>query len=272
MFPILFKVGNFPVHAWGVLLMIGFLLGTWRAARHAMRYGIAAEDLWDAALFGLFGGVIGGRLAYVAQNIPEFAAHPGQIFAMWNGGMTSFGGLIGGVGVGLFVMHLRKRNLLDSGDLAAPSLAIGYFWGRIGCFLNGCCYGGACPEPLGVHFPRVAGTVHPTQLYSAFAAAIIYGMLVLVEKRRQFRGQLILLFALLYSVYRFIVEFFREGATADLSGIGSLTSAQVACLAIALLAGSYYVYRMRRQDGITPELNSSEKAIVSLPAEALPDR
>lgn len=267
MFPILFKVGNFPVHSWGVLLMIGFLLGTWRAARHAMRYSIAPEDLWDAALFGLFGGVLGGRLAYVAQNIPEFAANPGQIFAMWNGGMTSFGGLIGGVGVGLLVMHLRKRNLLDSADLAAPSLAIGYFWGRIGCFLNGCCFGGACPEPLGVHFPGLQGTVHATQLYSAFAAAIIFGILFFVEKNRQFRGQLILLFALLYSVYRFIVEFFREGATADLSGIGSFTTAQIACLSIALLAGFYYVYRMRYKDGNLKELTSAEKEQLSLPVQ-----
>ncbi|MBC8137512.1 MAG: prolipoprotein diacylglyceryl transferase [Fibrella sp.] len=268
MHPILFKVGNFPVHAWGVLLMIGFLLGTWRAAHHAMRYKIAPEDLWDAALFGLFGGVIGGRLAYVAQNLPEFAAHPGQIFAMWNGGMTSFGGLIGGVGVGLLVMHLRKRNLLDSADLAAPSLAIGYFWGRIGCYLNGCCFGGACPDPLGVQFPLLSGTVHATQLYSAFAAAVIYGVLVLVEKRRQFRGQLILLFALLYSLYRFIVEFFREGATADLSGIASLTTAQVACLAIALLAGAYYVYRMRAYDNTSPEPGpvSTDNQNLSTPA------
>jgi phosphatidylglycerol:prolipoprotein diacylglycerol transferase len=112
----------------------------------------------------------------------------------------------------------------------------------------------------------VAGTVHPTQLYSAVAAAVIYGVLVLVEKHRQFRGQLILLFALLYSVYRFIVEFFREGATADLSGIGSLTLAQVACLAIALLAGFYYVYRMRSSDGNIVEPTTSEKEQLSLPA------
>ncbi|MBC7806566.1 MAG: prolipoprotein diacylglyceryl transferase, partial [Akkermansiaceae bacterium] len=182
------------------------------------------------------------------------------------GGMTSFGGLIGGVGVGLLVMHLRKRNLLDSADLAAPSLAIGYFWGRIGCFLNGCCFGGACPEPLGIHFPGLEGTVHATQLYSAFAAAVIFGVLVLVEKKRQFRGQIILLFALLYSLYRFVVEFFREGATADLSGIASLTTAQVACLAIALLAGFYYVYRMRYQDGQTAE--SVHEDAENLPAPA----
>ncbi len=248
MYPILFHVGSFPIHAWGVLLMIGFLLGTWRAARHAPRYRIASEDLWDASLFGLFGGVLGGRLAYVAQNLGVYTHHPDQIFAMWNGGMTSFGGFLGGVGVGLFVMRARRRNLLDCADLAAPSLAIGYFWGRIGCFLNGCCYGGACPEPIGMHFPGIAGSVHPTQLYSAGAAAVIYGVLTVVERKRQFRGQLILLFCLLYALYRFIVEFFREGATADLSGVASLTTAQVACLMIALLAGAHYLYRMRAPD------------------------
>src|SRR4051812_23133825 len=97
MLPILFHIGQFPVHSWGVLLMIGFLLGAWRAAKHAPRYGIVPEDLWDASLFGLFGGVVGGRLAYVLLNIPYFSIHPGEIVALWSGGMTSFGGLIGGM-------------------------------------------------------------------------------------------------------------------------------------------------------------------------------
>ena len=245
MYPILFHVGSFPIHAWGVLLMIGFLVGTWRAAKVAPRYGIPGEDLWDAALFGLLGGIVGARLAYVAQNLGEFASHPGMIFALWQGGMTSFGGLIGGVAVGLWILQRRGHNLVDAGDLVAPSLALGYFFGRIGCYLNGCCYGGYCPEPLGVHFPGIAGTVHPTQLYSAAAGLFIFALLAAMEKRRQFGGQIIALFAVLYGVYRFIVEFFREGATTGASGIASLTTGQVASLVVSLLALAFYLYRLK---------------------------
>ena len=259
MYPILFYVGRFPIHAWGVLLMIGFLLGTWRAARVAPRYAIAPEDLWDCALIGLLGGVLGGRLAYVLnpENINGFLHAPLTIFALWNGGMTSFGGLLGGVGAGLLAARTRKIippagtdvsppqiNLLDLGDLAAPSLAIGYFWGRIGCFLNGCCFGGVCHEAWGVRFPGMSEPVHPTELYSAFAAVVIFTVLLVIEKRRAFRGQLLLLFAILYAIYRFVVEFFREGATANPSGIAALTQGQVACLVLALAAGTYYAYRM----------------------------
>lgn len=246
MFPTLFTVGTFSLHSWGVLLMIGFLFGAWRAARIAPRYGIAPEDLWDASLFGLLGGIVGARLAFVAQNLSDYVANPLSALALWNGGMTSFGGLIGGVAVGLWVMHSRGRSLIQAADLVAPSLALGYFWGRIGCYLNGCCYGGACPPPLGVHFPNIAnapGTVHPTQLYSAAAGLAIFFILVAVERRRQFAGQIIALFAILYAVYRFVVEYFREGATAGLSGIGSLTTGQIACLIIAALATLYYVAR-----------------------------
>jgi len=194
-------------------------------------------------------------------NVPYFSAHPGEIIALWTGGMTSFGGLIGGMIAGLITARMRKFNILDGADLAAPSLAIGYFWGRIGCFLNGCCYGGHCDAPWAVTFPghegRLStGPVHPTQLYSAAAGAIIYLVLTRIEPKRQFRGQIILLFCMLYALYRFIVEFFREGATADLSGIASLTQAQVACLLIALVAGVYYVFRSR-QSMVEPQLRPS---------------
>jgi phosphatidylglycerol---prolipoprotein diacylglyceryl transferase len=242
--PVLFHLGPLPIHSWGVLLMIGFLLATWRAAKNAPRYKIQPEDLWDGALFGLLGGIIGGRLAYVLINYKEFLPHPAAIFQIWQGGMTSFGGLIGGIGVGLLVARYRKMNVADTADLTAVSLPIGYAIGRVGCFLNGCCYGSKCDSPWAVDFPTPGGghtgPSHPAQLYSAFAGVVMYLILVQLEKRRAFRGQLMLAFAFLYSIYRFLIEFIREGATADLSGIASLTQAQVACLGIAVVAAIVY--------------------------------
>jgi prolipoprotein diacylglyceryl transferase len=251
MHPVLFQIGSRPIYAWGVLLMIGFLLATWRAARNAPRYGIAPEDLWDGALFGLLGGIVGGRLVYVALAWDHFATRPAEIVQIWTGGMTSFGGLIGGVLAGLLVARLRKMNVADAADLTAVSLPIGYGIGRFGCFLNGCCHGGRCDLPWAVSFPHgdhgvPTGPVHPAQLYSVLASVIMFAVLVTVEKRRRFRGQLILLFSMMYGVYRFVVEFFREGVTASLSGIAHLTQAQVACLLIVAGAAVLYALLARR--------------------------
>jgi phosphatidylglycerol:prolipoprotein diacylglycerol transferase len=249
--PILFHVGRFPVHSWGLLLMLGFLLAVWRAARNARRYGLAPEDVWDASLFGLVGGVVGGRLVYILLNLSHFVAHPAEIIRIDQGGMTSFGGLIGGVLVGLLVARMRRMNVADAADLTAVSLPIGYAIGRVGCFLNGCCYGGKCDLPWAVNFPHSeqggpTGPVHPAQLYSAFAGVVMFLLLTLLERRRRFRGQLMLAFVFLYGVYRFLVEFVREGATADLSGIAHLTQAQVASLAFSLVAAVLYALLARR--------------------------
>jgi phosphatidylglycerol---prolipoprotein diacylglyceryl transferase len=286
MLPELFRIGNFPVHSWGLLLMIGFLLAAWRAAKHAPRYNLRPEDVWDASLIGLFGGVVGARLAFVLLNLKYFSAHPTEVFAIWTGGMTFYGGLVGGLGAGLlaakYLPAARQRaeaqqwaerakaeeegkpipdapahfNLWDFADLAAVSFPIGYGIGRVGCFLNGCCYGAVCDLPWAVRFHLHDGTTtppsHPAQLYSAVAALVMYVILLAVEKRRQFRGQLILAFGILYGVYRFLIEFVREGATADPSGIASLTQGQVASLVLSLLAGIAYYLLVRRQPKAAP--------------------
>ncbi|GAB4452145.1 MAG: prolipoprotein diacylglyceryl transferase [Armatimonadaceae bacterium] len=250
MLPVLFEVGSFKVHTWGLLLMAGFLLGVWRAAKNASRYQFEKEDVWDVSLVGLFGGILGGRLAFVLLNIREFAANPLSVFAFWEGGMTSFGGFIGGIAAGLLMCRFKKMNLWDMADLAAVSLPLGYCLGRIGCFLNGCCYGGVCELPWAVRFHLHDGALtppsHPAQLYSAIAALIIFALLVPLERNRQFRGQIILAFGFLYGVYRFLVEFVREGATADQSGLLNLTEAQVASLVLSGLAAVAYLFLRQR--------------------------
>lgn len=254
MLPVLFKVGNFPVHAWGLLLMAGFLLATWRAAKNGKRYEISPEDVWDIALIGLFGGIVGARLLYVALTWNDYATNPLNVFALWNGGMTSFGGFVGGILAGVLACRFKKVNAWDMADLAAVSFPIGYFFGRIGCFLNGCCYGGVCDLPWAVRFhikdasgmDILTAPSHPAQLYAAIASVVMFAILLPLERRRAFRGQVILAFLILYSIYRFLVEFVREGTTADSSGILNLTEAQVACIVIAIISGIVYGALVRK--------------------------
>jgi phosphatidylglycerol:prolipoprotein diacylglycerol transferase len=264
MYPVLFQVGKFPVHAWGVLLMAGFLLAAWRAAKNAHRYAIAPEDVWDISLLGLLGGVIGARLAYVGLNLttmqegggPGFLHQPGAIFAVWQGGMTFYGGLFGGILAGILACRLKKVNVGDMADLAAMSFPLGYALGRIGCLLNGCCYGGVCELPWAVRFHRGDGTLtvpsHPAQLYSALIAVAMYALLLPIERGRKFRGQVMLAYIVLYGIYRFIIEFVREGVTAQTTSILHLTQGQVFSLLMSLVAAIAYLVLLGRPQQVKP--------------------
>ena len=249
MLPVLFKVGPLTVHSWGLLLMAGFLLAAWRAARNAERYKITAEHIWDVALWGLLGGILGARFAFVLQNLQDYRANPLAGFAIWTGGMTFYGGLVGGVLAGVLVCRMRKISILDTADLAALAFPIGYAVGRIGCFLNGCCYGGACPPPLGMRFHTADGLTepsHPAQLYSAGAGLLMYLLLSRLEPRRRFPGQLMAAFLFLYGVYRFFVEFVREGVTAETTALFGLTTGQIASMVLAAVAVMLFILGERR--------------------------
>lgn len=257
MYKVLFHVFGYPVHSWGLLLMLGFALAAWRAAKVGPRlYRIVPDAVLDVSLWSLLGGIVGGRIAFVLQNIPYFAAHPGEIAAIWTGGMTSYGGFVGGISAGIVVCLIRKISISDMMDLAAVSVPIGYGIGRVGCFLNGCCYGGACDRPWAVNMTwddNVTRLSHPAQLYSAFASVAIYLALLPLERHRRFPGQVMLAFAFLYGVYRFLIEFVRAGATAEPSGLANLTSGQVASLVVAALAALLYaVLGSRRRVPVTP--------------------
>lgn len=266
MLPVLFHIGPFPVHSWGVLLMLGFLLAAGRAAANAKRYNLTSETVWDISLIGLFGGILGGRVVFVLLNLfPHngqpgyFYTHPGEIAAIWTGGMTSFGGFAGGILAGALAARARKVSVADMADLAAMSFPIGYLLGRVGCFLNGCCYGGETNLPWAtrfhIHGPNGTDLLtppsHPAQLYSALIALGMYFALLPIERGRKFRGQVMLAFLFLYGIYRFFIEFVREGVTAEQSGFAHLTQGQVASLVLALFAAVYYSLRLRRT-GKTP--------------------
>ena len=239
--------------------MIGFLVGGWRAAKNAPRYGFKPEDVWDVSLFGLLGGVLGGRIGFVVQE-PHFWERPQQMLAIWDGGMAFYGGLLGGILAGVLTCRAKKMRVADMADLAAPSLALGYIFGRIGCFLNGCCYGGVCDLPWAMRFPdeHVPGGFtppsHPAQLYSSLAGLLIFLLLLPLEKYRQFRGQIMYVFLMLYGAYRFLIEIVRTGASSD-SGITHLpiTDAQVFSLLLSFVAAGLYMVYARRGGGVANE-------------------
>ena len=148
----LFTIFGLPIRSYGLMMVVGFALGIWRAVRVSKkRYGIEPERVYDLALVLLVGGILGARVVYILLN-PATESW-GSFFAVWQGGLSFHGGLACAMLFGLVYTRIAKLPYWTCGDLVAPSLAIGYAFTRIGCFLNGCCYGRPTDLPWGVRFP-----------------------------------------------------------------------------------------------------------------------
>ncbi len=243
------------VHSYGVMLLIGLAAGTWWLNRTGRAHGFILEDWIDFALVILLSGVVGARLLYVLLHLSEYGSAPVTILYVWEGGLTYHGGVAGAIIAGYVFAGARKISFPLIADLSAPAVALGYAFARIGCFLNGCCYGHESHLPWAINFPsgtEVGGLPrHPTQLYASVASFIIFLILARLQPRIKVRGNLFLGYLLLYSIYRFIVEFFRRGATANVFGpLAPLTEAQTASIVVGLGALIWILVRSRR---IEPE-------------------
>jgi phosphatidylglycerol:prolipoprotein diacylglycerol transferase len=233
MHPILFHIGSLPIRAYGTLLVLGFLVGLWRAMRvcaHRMQTEpegsprrIDPDTIFDIGILGLMVGILGARVVFVILDWGDFAKRPLDALKVWSGGLSLHGGMLFGILFLIFYCRWKKLSLLAVGDLCATSWAIAYAIGRIGCLLNGCCYGAVCDLPWArpFRFPdeRHPGFLtppsHPTQLYGTLFNLVFFFLLTRWEKRPRRDGEIFFGYIALYGAYRFIVENFRVGGTAS---------------------------------------------------------
>ncbi len=214
MHPIAFSIGSLSVYWYGVLAAAGLLFGLWTASRRAAARGLKGEDIADLGIWLIIGAFLGARLLYVFTFWrEEFAGQPWYaMFALRAGGVF-YGGLIGASLATVLFAAVRKLPLWKLADALAPSIALGHAFGRIGCFMTGCCYGLPTSLPWGVHFPPGHATypqaVHPTQLYESSLDALLYAWLAWRYRRKRFDGQIFALYLIAYAVIRFTVECFR---------------------------------------------------------------
>lgn len=165
-----------PIYGFGVMLFVAFFFCTWLAGRRAAREGIRKEFIQDLAMWLLFGGIAGARLTFlrVEEKLP-WSQVPGQFLRIWDGGLVLYGSILGALaGYVLAYFFLVRRYRLSSwqlADIIAPSLAAGICLGRIGCFLNGCCFGAvACPDCPQVHYP-LSGPARFTLVQAGYQTA-----------------------------------------------------------------------------------------------------
>jgi phosphatidylglycerol---prolipoprotein diacylglyceryl transferase len=219
--PIAFQLGPLTIHWYGVMIALAFLAGLWTATRRARRENISSERIADIVLWLMLGAILGARIAYVLTYWrEEFADQPFlEIFMIQHGGLVYYGGLIGATIAGSIYIRWKKLPTWKTADVLAPSIALGNVFGRIGCLLNGCCYGRACDLPWAISFPAdnplhpPTYPVHPTEIYDALLNLILYGFLAWLFRRKKFDGQIFATYLLCYAVTRSFVEYFRGDYT-----------------------------------------------------------
>lgn len=210
--PVIFKIGPLSVRWYGVMYLIGFS-ASYFLVRYQLKRKRIAMDIGSLYSFLILGLVIGGRLGYIVfYNLNDYIKNPIEIFAVWHGGMSFHGGLIGSVLAGIIFCKKHRLDFWQLSDLVIVTVPTGLGLGRIGNFINGELYGRVTDVPWGMIFPSGGPFPrHPSQLYESFLEGVVLFVFLWFIKDKNLRaGVLTSLFLILYGIFRFIAEFFRE--------------------------------------------------------------
>lgn len=216
MYPILFEFDGFQVRSYGVIVGLSFLLALWMSTRHAERKTIDPKLVQDFALYALLGGIVGARFYFVLFSKPAFfLEHPGEVFAIWNGGMGIIGSLIGGFLAAVWFCRKNNIPLLRLSDTLAPGMALGQTVGQFACLLNGDSYGRPTDLPWAITYtdPRSMAPLniplHPIELYEMAAYFLVFLLVWKTRNRYSTDGFTFFIYLAGYGMARFVVDFFR---------------------------------------------------------------
>lgn len=260
MYPEIFRIGNFPITTYGIFLAAGMLLALFVASRLAARDGLPRERIYDIGMWVLIGGLVGSKalMFLVEDNVNVFS-----LDFLRSGGVY-YGGFLGGFIALLILIRFYKLPFWKVADALAPGVALGQAFGRQGCFAAGCCWGKPTDLPWGVHFTELGHEytgvpiygptgadlhLHPTQLYESFTMLLVFGLLVYLHRHKKFDGQVLIAYGIIYSIFRFLIEFVRDDPRGDLFGLTSLTgfsTSQLISLLVAAGAIVFMVLRLRK--------------------------
>lgn len=270
MYPELFRIGSFPVTTYGIFLAVGMLLALFVASRLAARDGLPRERIYDLGLWTLIGGLLGSKLL---MYILEPDVNIWTLDFLRSGGVY-YGGFLGGFFALVILIRFYKLPFWKVADAFAPGVALGQAFGRQGCFSAGCCWGKPTNLPWGVHFTElgreytgvpVVGPdgsdlyLHPTQLYESFIMLAVFGFLVYLHRKKKFDGQVLIAYAIIYSIVRFSIEFIRDDPRGDLFGLTTMTglsTSQMISLIVAAGAIVFMILRLRKTRAHSPETHS----------------
>lgn len=251
MHPVLFELLGYPVHLYAVCLATGFIAGIWLAVRYGQRVGLDRDMLLDLCWWLIVSGLIGARIVFIIVEWDQYylpcvdmqafnAKYPDRaitepdcwrLLRFWNGGLVYYGAVIGSMLTMVWFLRREKVPVLPVADALIPSLAIGQFFGRLGCFAAGCCWGAPTESTWGVEFPSRSmpwaahihegliehtsahsATIHAVQLYDALGGLLLFSVLVWIRQRKRYHGQVFIWWMFLYPLMRSTIELVRGDA------------------------------------------------------------
>ena len=219
MFPVLFEIpGGLKVHAYGLMVAVGFLAALAWVRYQSKREGIPVQAMTDFAFWLMVAAIIGSRLAFLAVDWRYYAENPLAALRVWEGGLVFYGGLIACIFTAWFYLKKYRLNFWKVADIFMPGVALGHGFGRIGCFLAGCCHGRTCDphawyavvfpdRPEGLAPPGIP--LYPVQLIEAAAEFLIFALLAWKSRKKAFDGQILLLYLMTYAIVRIGIELLR---------------------------------------------------------------
>jgi len=244
--PVLLKLGPFEIRYYGLFFVLGFIIAYFLINYLAKRkkINLTKDDIADFLLYIIIGTIIGARTFYIlVYNLPFYLQNPSDILAVWHGGLSFHGGLIGAVIAALYFCKKKKIDFYALADIAVMPLALGLALGRIGNFTNGELYGRITDVPWAVKFPDAEGFRHPSQIYESFKNLLIFFALWTIKDRNLPKGLMFWLFITMYSALRFAMEFFRQPDEQLGFIISFLSMGQVLSI-VTFLVGMAFMYRI----------------------------
>lgn len=250
MFPILFHVGNLEVRSYGVMVGLSFVLALWLGTKEAQRRGLDPSLVQDFALYALLGGLLGARIYFVLFSEPSyFVKNPLETIAVWRGGISVIGALLGGFLVALWYCRWKRISFWKFSDALAPGIALGQTVGQLACLLNGDSYGKPTNLPWAITYtdPRsfapLNTPLHPIEIYEIVAYFLVFVAVWQTRAKYRVEGFAFLTYIFAYSIARFSVEFFRGNPANFAWGIPAAQVFSVA-LMLASLTG-FYIFSKR---------------------------
>ncbi len=245
----LLTIGPFTLYGYGLMIAVGIFAAYGVLEYRARKQKISSEHIFYAVLWCLLGGGIASKLLFWITEWQEIVENPAFILQTLTDGWVVYGGLIGGVLAGYLYCRVKKLPFLNYFDLLVPSVALAQGFGRIGCFLAGCCYGLETAGPLSVTFTESEFAPNnvpliPTQIYSSVLDFLHFGILLYLAKHKKADGQVAACYVIFYSVGRFILEFFRGDILRG--SVGGLSTSQFIGIFTGIFGAALLVYVSRR--------------------------
>jgi len=217
MYPEICKIGPLTIYSYGLMLAIAFATSSALLVLQTRRQNMNPDTIFNFAFIVFISGVIGARIFYIMTNVAYYLRNPLEIIMLQHGGLAWFGGLIAGIFSGALYLKSKRLPMYKVMDLVVPFVALGQAIGRIGCLLNGCCFG--IESKFGIYFPVHKAILIPVQIYSALILIIIYIILRFLQDRPHREGEIFYMYLLLYSTKRFFIEFWRADTPPVFSGL-----------------------------------------------------